>query len=107
MLLVSGPSPLLSRRIWMWSDHRAVLAQGVAQIGNRKPSRRGSLAQRHRRGHADRLAVGKALGGDPRRGHRLVLGRKTAPGHQEALAGNRNEAFVGNVVIIVEQPFEL
>ena len=47
------------------------------------------------------------MGGNARRGHRLVLGRETTAGHQKALARDRHEALVGDVVIIIEQPFEL
>src|SRR6185437_12027856 len=89
------------------SDDSAVPAQRLAEVGDRKLPGRRRVTQRHRRRHADGLAIGKALCRDPRGGHRLVLGRKTAPGSQETLARDRNEAFVGNVVIVIEQPFEL
>src|ERR1700712_1129796 len=77
------------RRIATISDHGAVLAQRIAEVGDRKISRRRSIMQGHRRRHADGLAIGETLRGNAGRGHRFVLGRKTAPGGQKALTGNR------------------
>src|SRR5688500_11057792 len=51
------------------------------------------------------MAVREALRGDARRGDRLVLRGKAAPGEEQAFAALRNEAAVGNLVVVVEQPF--
>ena len=89
------------------SDHGAVLAQCIAQIGYVLGARWPFAMHAHGGRHADRLAVGKTLGRDPRRRHRFMLGGQTTSGHQKSLTSHRHKIVVGDIVVVVEQPLSL
>src|SRR6516162_6320345 len=88
------------------SDHGAVLAQCIAQIGYVQGARWPFAMHAHGGRHADRLAVGKTLGRDPRRRHRFMLGGQTTSGHQKSLTFHRHKIVVGDIVVVVEQPLQ-
>jgi len=99
-LLRSGPSPAfraITYRVLVLNA-RQITAPSLRSASRRSETEsfRGEIPSRSdiAAAIADGLPVGKTLGGDARGGHRLVLGRKTAPGHQKALARDRHEALV-------------
>src|SRR6185437_15003053 len=68
--------------------------------------RRRVLAHGQRCRVPDRVAVREALRGHARRCHRLVLRGQATAGDEQRSAVPRYEAFIGNLVIIVDEPRE-
>jgi hypothetical protein len=52
----------------------------------------------------DGMSIGKALSGDAGRGHGFMLRRQTSTGDQQRLAAFGDRAFVGDFVLIANEP---
>src|SRR5450432_264374 len=84
----------------------AVEVEDIAQRTAVDPPRGNLFVHRQCGRMADGVTVGKALRGNARRGHGLVLRRQAPASREQRLAVLRHEALVGYFVAVVDEPGE-